>query len=726
MPTPSTSPVNLAILITTPAGAVLDVTSRAGLDDMGQITFTIERNLHSFRSADASLRFDNGDDFFTELFEDYAPADRWRLEIRRNERTYFRGVLVPGDTIIFDDFDKVVDITFVDERKLMEDVSAEGVARTTTIYITDGAGNTAGATTITLESTTGLFNNDILSSGGETEYTIINVLSATQVVINPALESTLADGTRLLLQTPFHRFKKPEFLIGALLDAAGMVARRIDLTTRPGEFPIISEVSKAKLDASLSNGGADSFVQRNNLLEMSNGLDCFTQDDPEDDWVDTGTSRVTVDWTPYFKYADGEPSLHLQSPTSAPQLDAWDFKPAASTSTQYVAITDNAGAPKTVKIRKRTSTDGVIWSGLSDVVTLASGSANGYHSIASLDYDPVRNLIYWSWMELSPGTLKEFGIYDLNTSTKTVKSTTTFLKGLRYSREVDYCIGGVQTVVGFFPNTSRVQAWRGQNLLYDRDAGWDLEDGPNFHTARFFNGAWYVAGGAFSIGNLFITKDEWQTHTMLEISDGTPELTICNNSVRIRGATFEPVVTDRIFILADAFVGVVDYADFSDMSVSEALDEIAVLINGVFRLDRQGVPVFSMRAPADPGNATILDGKLTAKNRSGLWVETYDKVTCTGQQSVEASVGDSTGPARELSISCRLASSIAVASGIAAAALDFFGRRRMLIRASAPDDDELEIELMDAASLDGRSFLFYEIQVTLPTFEIDFSLLENT
>jgi hypothetical protein len=711
--------------LTSPAGVSLDVTSRVSLDDLGELNQVVERNLHAFRVGDMSVVLEDGDGSLAEMFAGVSIQDRWRMTVERDGTPLFSGIVIAGETVGIDQRQRTLSLVCVDQTRLLDDVSAATVARATTLYITAGT-NTAGSDTLTLTSTAGLFNLDEIQTGPRDTYTVRQVINATQVHVDPVLTATLAAGVDVKLITPFHRYKKPADLIGLLLDAGGVTSRRVDLAGDPSETPVLSE-SNLNLHPMDFSFFAAQFLQKGGKLVMGfNASGMGEQAEPSDDWT-ASADGPWVDWNPYRTQAEGEPTTHLKSnATTGNENLGWDFQASPAASTMYIMVVDNVSGTKTVKIRKRTSTDGGnVWSALSDVVTLHSGSAVGYSPFCNLDYDSTRNLVYYSFMELAGGTVLQTGFWDVGGAAKTVISSAFFLKGLRYSKEADRVIGVYQTNVGGLPQVARVLTYRGGLLLSDHTSTWGVEDFPNFKHATFFGGSWYCIGGAISGTMLYISPDDFATFTAILLSNlgtGQGYATVVNGTVRIYapGGTFGQYV----YVLAPSFLGVVGYADFTERSVLTALDDLAVLLNAVFYVDEDGVATFLLRRRLDPGDPISFEGLVSEEQESPIWVESYDFVEVTGAESVTGSAGSKGSKSRNLSVDNQLCRTAAICSSVALALFRYYGVDRTVLSVEAADEFG-KLHLMDPVLYRGRTWDLYEFSRALGTYEMSAQLLEQ-
>jgi hypothetical protein len=165
-----------------PLPAPLDITEYAKLDGLGSINRAVERDLLSFKTGDATLKFRNFKGFFDDLFAFFGPTDRWQLRLFRRNEIQFWGILLGAGSIKFDRKAREVEMTAYGLTRHLQDTSAESVQRTFAASIYPTIAINPGNTTLTLNDTTGLLPGDTLHITSETaaeDYVVKRVISAT-------------------------------------------------------------------------------------------------------------------------------------------------------------------------------------------------------------------------------------------------------------------------------------------------------------------------------------------------------------------------------------------------------------------------------------------------------------------------------------------------------------------------------------------------------------------
>lgn len=717
--------------LVSPSGQRYDVTDRVPLDGLASISLLIERNLHQFRAGDCSLMLDDGDGFFTELFKDVESTDRWKLTIDRDGARHFAG-LIPGiDSIRFTKKDRLCEITALDLSKGLEDVPSDPVARPAEIYAL-GADVAVSNTTITLNSTAGLFNTDrfSLSEDGVTEeFTISLVLNSTQVLVtqgaaNPFTFPTASNpGATVLLTTPFYRFKTPSFLVNALLDEAGNLinGRVVDASAPFQGTPIFSEVTTEGLP---SLAVPTAFLQKAAKHLARVGSAVFDQLTPESDWVPAGTDRNWIDWSPYRTQAEGEPATFATVPVGTdPEVLGVDFTPGALVVYQ-VAV--DSGDTSLVVLNKFTSADGFTWAGPTLVATLGDMPFPFEMHFAGGDYDSIRNRVYYSW----DGDLgAEFGYWDVAGATKVILDTTgrrqvTGRGNVRFSKEFD-------GVVVYNSSDKVVEIWRGSVIIFAYSGGFASSWGIKF--TRFFNGAWYSASYPQSVPSVLFSNDNFQTVQQVILA-GQPagagtsrHLTVVNGTVRVvvRAAPDSGTTAiARYYVAASTDEWTIAYADFGGQSVINSLDDMAIVLNAVFFVDTQGVAHFHPRRSDSGAEVKVLDDLILESEEEPIWQELYDYVEFTLPDGSIASAGQKTSVSRNLTVDVQLVSSSVVALSVAQTIYDFFSKKRRHKTLELFDDGTV-YSMLQRVRIDGTDWLVYSVDRDLLGYELRMEVIEK-
>jgi len=710
-----------------PDGTRHDVTDRTAVEGLSRLTIAIERNLHDFRAGDLSVTFDDGDGFFTDLFAILEPSDRWKLNVDRDGARHFSGVIPGIDSIRFDKKEFTVEVTALDLSKLLEDISADVVSRDPEIYVL-GADVAASATTVTLNSTAGLYNGDTLSltsDATEEQVTIALVTSGTQVTLTQATSNAFTAATTVvLLVTRFFRYKTPEYLINALIDAAGdlLSGRSIRLAAAPSNLPIFSDVSTNRL------GGTtvpNSWTQKGSNHFARIGSASFEQTEPAEDWTSVIPDRQWIDWTPYRTQAQGEPATFaIPPPALAVFTDQFAFDYTVGAFVAY-DVSAPIGFPQFVELNKWTSADGITWSGKTLVATLVDVGIGNTAGSSGCDFDPIRNRVYYEWRS-DIGT-QEFGYWDVAGATKVVLDGTE-RRGqsgnIRYSREYDGLLVYNET-------QDALEIWRDSEVLITYSGQFAKAWYPK-HT-RYLNGAWYNVAYPQGVPSVLFTRDDFETVSQIKLAgkptSGTSarRITIVDGSIRIAvnanpDAGSSPQA--RMFIGADIFAGVIPYANFEGQSLIGALDELAILLNAAFFVDAEATAHFVLRVLDSGAEVKDIEDLVTDRVDEPIWLELYDYVEFKLPDGEVATAGQQTSISRNLSVEIQLVASFAVATAAAEYLLGFFQRRRKHSTVGLEDDGSIYGPL-DRVRLDGIEWLVYSVDRDLANYEVGLEVIEK-
>lgn len=715
--------MDFQLILKSPEGVSYDVTERMSLEDSGTLSLSVERNLHEFRAGDFSVILEDGDGEMAALFEDAEPSDRWDLKFFRDDEPLFLGVVIPVDMVSIDRRNFTVEINAVDLSKALEDVTAETVRRPSTSYALTATA-TAGTNLLTLNTTAGLMNGDELNlfQGLTSEDVVIALVkSSTQVQLTDNTLYTFTSAATVTLSTPYYRARTPAFLIDALLDAAGdrIAGRSVQLTGPTGRVPVFADQSTNLLDQILV---PTSLLQKGGKQFAGFAATSFDQASPETDWGSVAPARNWVDWTPYRTQAQGEPATFANSPSGDPDQYGVDFTPGALVA--YFLDTNGAAL---CRLNKYTSADGVTWAGPTIIATVFSAGAGNTVVGFSGDYDSTRNRFYYV-ARGSAGT-QEFGYYDLSGATdNTISTASTYsLAGtIRYSAEADLLM--LRNA-----KDNHFEAWRDVTKQHDSPVFTSLVL-MDAKQLRFLAGRWIWLGTSRGVPTVFFTDNDFASVLQIPLTEALPpgsstayKATIVNGQFRIalNAVSSSGTVMARYFVGSELFSGIVPYADFTGMSITEALVELAVILNGVYGIDRDGKARFVLR-DLDSGEASVsLDDLIIERSDLPVWQETFDYVEVSAEGGVKGAAGTKTAVSRNLSVSVRLPVSGGVATSIAEYLFRFYSVKRQLVRASFDDADDYPLQLMDPVTLDGNSWLLYQVDRDCGQHQAQAVLLEK-
>lgn len=713
--------------LTAPTGQRYDVTDRVPLDGLATISLLIERNLHQFRAGDIDLTLDDGDGFFSDLFEGIKASDRWHLTVDRDGARHFAG-LVPGiDSIRFKKKDRLCEVHALDLSKGLEDVPSDGVSRPDNIYAL-GANISISNTTITLNSTAGLFNTDrfsVTEDGVSEEFTIALILSSTQVqVTSGAANAFTAAGATVQLVTKFYRFATPNFLVNALLDEAGNLinGRSVDASAPFAGSPIFSEASTQGLP---STAVPNAFLQKAAKHFVRVGSAVFDQLTPDANWASAGTDRQWIDWSPYRTQAEGEPATFATTTGALdPEVLGVDLTPGALV-LYRVAI--NPGDSRQVILNKYTSADGITWAGPSLVSTLGDNLVLGFDMhFASGDYDSVRNRVYYAW----DGDLgSQFGYWDVAGAARVILDTSDARAiaangNVRYSKEFDGLV--------VYNSTQKViEIWRGTSIVLAYSGGLASNWSPK--QTRYFNGVWYTVGYPQGIPSVLFSNDNFANVQQILLAGKpaggvtTRHLTIVNGTVRVvvnAAPNIGTTAIARYYVASSTDQWTIAYADFSGQSLINSLDDIAIVLNAVFFIDAQGVAHFHPRRGDSGTEIKVLDDLILEQEEDPVWLELYDYVEFTLPAGGIASAGQKTSVSRNLTVQVQFVSTDVVAASIATTIHSFFSKERRHLSLELFDDGTV-YNLLDPVRIFGSDWLVYSVDRDLLGFELRMEVIEK-
>ena len=705
-----------------PDGTLYDLTDRLDRESLS-VSLAVERNLHAFTAGDLQVTLEDGDGVVSGLFDGITSADTWRVRLSRDGKPFFLGIAVATDGIGTDRKQFTMELMAVDLSKALDDLQAETVARPSTAYaLTATAGS--GTNLLTMNTTDNLYNGDQLRlslSLAIEEAEIALVLSATQVQLTENLTSSFTSASVVELLTPFYRFKTPEFLVDALLDSAATVisGRNVNLDGPPSRIPIFADQSTNLLD---QVAVPTSLLQKDGKAFVGFAATSFEQATPDAAWASVATARNWIDWSPYRLQSEGEPATFADSPAGNPDEYGVDFTPGSLVA---YFITSPGGNPRRLELQTYTSADGVTWAGPTLHVLLQTLGVGVAWVGWTGDYDPTRNRYYYAGRG-DDGTL-EFGYYDLTGASKVVLSAALHYIALRYSREAD-------AMVALNATENRLEAWRDAAIIY-QSPGYAIGiQAFGIKQARYLDGQWIWTGIDAAIPSVFYSKDSLLTVISIPLTSRLPSGSTTGQRASIVNGQFRVAINGMpstgdakamYYVGAPFFAGVLPYADFSGMSVSEALDELAILMNGIFSVDREGVARFILRE-LDSGSASIaLDDLVLERSDVPIWLETYDYVEVQTADGASGTAGQKTSISRNLEISTQIPISGGVATAVAHYLYDFFSKRRQAMDVELDDAEGLDLQLLDPVSLDGLDWQIYQVDRELADYRASAILIER-
>lgn len=737
-------------------GEVLDVTDYTSLDDIGSINRAIERDLLTLKTGDCTLSFQNDTGFFDDLFNVLTAADVWGLRIYRRGKLRFHGVVIGLGSIIFNRKEEMVEVTAYGLNKLLDLTDASLVKRTIADMTVTTA--TAGATTMTVNTTAGLLSGDTLhpTDHANSEDVIVKqVTSGTVVSLEAPLVNSYAAGATVSCTTPFYRFKSIEFLVRAVYTESGVAmsilrisgSRFSRLAPTPVNLeglPLTADAHRGMTETVSTIGG------RGGVILGIHNVDDYGQFGPDQAWQVLGLpDKGPYDWSPYyvqgntdagflcFEPDDGSASEGANGDRFHTFWGAIDYMPPAGGSPRRIWGTNVGTFP--LQLRERTTVGGVVYTAATGV-TVPADSGTNYFPILTCEYDPVRNFTYLGWgVDSSGGSNRHFRYRDHGGAAwvdakQGDDSANTGYYGARYVADKDYVL--VLRSTGSHVGPFEICAFRGTARLWKRPfppclIAHDISGNPDFYptrTARFVNGSIYmvfVSGGAVQF---LRTDDEFQTYTMRTLVPATSKtiMMACRVGDTYRIACYKGAAPKGYFVAAPSYAGVVDYADFDGLTGAEALKKLGVLINAIPGVDDNLQGSFIARDLYDPGEVFDLsEDDILERSDTLIWEETarYTKLSGNG---IEVTAGDVAFAAEGIDLESSLLPNEAYAQALCDDYNDFYSvARRFSEQVIGDFEGRIYSPLLRANVPDfGRAFV-YESDDSVADDEITAAWLED-
>lgn len=729
---------------------LIDVTDRTTIEDMGSINRAVDRDLLSFKTGDVSCGFWNEDGYMDDLFALFGVTDRWQLRIFRRGAIQFWGVIIGQGSIKFDKKEKTCEIAAYGLTRMLNDVSAETVARTFTLATLSGI-NSAGATTLNVNSTTNLLPKDIIhlrnaSQSLIEDVTIKYVNSATQVTLESALVNTYAASDLAECTTPFYRYKTVRFLVEELLNAANFPL---------ADYRMSRSIFNTAGPTPISHGGLGTAQEIHSPAAERNGrayivLDTVgtyyqATDRPDADWTqEDATLRPWVDWSRYRKQTDGAPNIILRFPDAVGStLDEWlcgiDNRDATTKYAYRARI--NAGG---VQLQRTSTTDGTTWGAWADFGGVSA--ATGGTDITAIELDQLRGQVY---VQVSDGgvggAVRHTWMYDITGAIWTSVNTDALqANGLRYIPERDYILGsyeatgGALTFVGYRNGVKLFERTAGLPTYIRTGTAVAAGSGYPYTTlgARYLDGKIYFVALYDKAVCQVSTDDDFVTAKIRKIiadsiySGGAFGSRVANAMYWFANSAAS--VTSRAYhVSAPFYAGTVAYADFDGKSAAEALRDLATITNALFFIDDSSQAHFIARDLYDPGSVTPLDADSSADDRRDMsriddkvWEETVSYVEVSGG-GFSAVGGLANFAASGLSVDSALIPNEAFAQALADAFYAFYGRLRSFVEMDVRDSDGTIYRPLDRKTLGGIRYLVYESDHNLVDDSVALQLLED-
>jgi len=732
----------------------IDVTAYCHREGFGSVNRALERDLLSFKTGDMTLTMRNADGYFDDLFHFFLPTDQWSLRVYRRGDVQFWGVVIGKGSITFDRKAEECEITAYGLTKILDETSADGVSRGIADMTVTTA--TAAATTMTLNTTAGLLTGDVLHVTNNLvseDVTVKYVASATVVNLVAALSNTYASGSPVVLTTQFYRYKTVEFLVRELFAAASIPVADLRLTDSQFRSAAPTPFSHGNLGTArvLLSGGCE------RLGRIYANLDTLgpyyqTLGEPDSDWTnEDATSRPWIDWSRYRKQSEGAPDVILRAPDIIGTAYSEAFGLGVDNRTATKKLYRCRNSATNIILEETTSADGTTWAAWATTSTFAFAGGSSTTGTGA-EFDPVRNMVYVHvWDIAGAGYVLYSYVYDVAGASWTTISggASPGYYGFRYVPEDDYTLAVYGTML---TAPTAIAAFRGSAVLWSRTLPTFLENINSTtqdsilptgattlgnihaltHGARWINGAVYMIGFRDSEVYILWSRDAFVTVSYSSI--GEPgQATGAAIPSRVNGAYYfwlyaiaSPTAAEKkYYIAAPFFAGVVDYADFEDSSVADALKKLSVLVNAVFWVDDDLQGHFVARDLYDPGQVVDVGDRVMEKSETLVWDETAQFATASGG-GVEATSGDDSFSSEGIELSTDLLPNEAYAQALADDYYSFYSQHRKSADVSIHDVDGRIFQPLDRITLGGpERFLVYESDHNLTDDTVNMTLLED-
>ena len=728
-------------------GEVIDITSRVPRDGFGTINRAVERDFLSFKTGDLTLTVRNHDGYFDDLFAFFTPTDVWGMRVYRRGEIQFSGCIIGLGSIIFDKKAKTVEFTIYGLTKLLDLTSAAGVSRNVSAMTwTSGSG-----TSMVVNSTTGLLTGDTLHIGGlnAEDVTVRSVQSATSILLEAALTASHTAGDPVTLETPFYRYKTPEFLVNALFAEAGIGMAQLSISgsflIRPAPTPVnvggLDLGTYAPVSPPVQKDG-NRFQHLNNAGGL--GKSFYQSDSTFDgDWtLDDTTAQPWVDWSRYYvtqptntprlraRGIPGQTSVGLLENASAVHACGYDFQSIAGSGRHFNLHTV---AGNTV-LRINTTVDyGTTWAAGSDIA-IRAGTIGTWLSVSN-DYDPIRDDAY---IQYNIGGILHSEHVDVGTGTITsiIQSGDglNHYFGFCYIPTLDYTVcmrstdaTGPLTQIAAFRGTT--QLWvRSFPSCYAQQGTVSLTYTYPTQTMRYING-WLlclcISDGAIQF---VASDDEFQTYSVGKLEPDTINGNYYGARVNDGYATvcYSGATVPKSYNIAiPGELGTIKYADFTDMSVGEALKLLAVFANALFWIDDDLQGHFVSRDLYDAGAVQDITNRVKERSDTILWEQTSQWTSLTGND-IAVTSGDQAFAVDGIELESSLLPNECFAQALVDSYQTFYSKQRQYSELEVHDVDGRIYRPLDRVMLDGiLRCLVFESDHALTDDSVTLTVLED-
>lgn len=580
------------VTLITPDGAEYDITWRTQ-DGSVVLHESIDYLLTEIAHDDMDLDLDDRDGFLQGLFKGVDAGDVWQVRLQRETgiagrwETLFVGILDLPESIREQPLKKLISMQAFSQSKLLENASAEAVRRNIAQLTVDAAG-----TVVTYVSGGFGVEFGFLQPGDSitiTNYTTTETRIVSDVVDLTTLHTTVAfpvsfDNAVMTLDTPYMRNLTVAQLVARLFNAAGITDQAIDAGTGPRFSSPVAQpinaggISPSLLPVSLAAYGSPQKVR----VLLTDGTQCdFANfvDGPTvstggpvycggDSWPHAGGVDVGI-ITRNGKYDNGE--------------QCWDYN-----NVEWYVLQNVSGAPVTpppptvrqLRVRSWANSAGTGFPTHEGIIDgdLSVGFGTNAWLYSYLDHE-AGGKVWCSFKRRLGGPGEGVSTYDPATDAVAVVRTDASGQ-LRFVRGA--MLPGVtgSGVMVFYNLTSR------KLEFYDSASAIILATiDPPPGDVRLWTFRWYED---LQLACVLVHYNDqtrlygWNTPDMSQAFDhvvaATQSVVPFLTGLVLDGVTYPfGYAGGNYFVLANSLVGVIPYADFSELSVQAALKDLALL-----------------------------------------------------------------------------------------------------------------------------------------------------
>ena len=649
LPLVDQAPERVAVILEAPSGQLLDVTDRVA--SVRQVTEELEEDAGQLVHDDLDLELRDRDGLVRSFLRGAGPGQEWVVRVyqrlleqrRRPWCTLFAGLLDVPFSIQVDRRAATVRLQVFSYSKALDLVSAEQVRRAFDFTTASGSGST-----VTVDGTTtnvAVGDELELNVGGSPTYagTVTAIASGTQLTVSPALNATYVS-VPSEITTPYYRQRSVQFLVDQVLEAAGI--KRFEIVsgnpaTSAAPFPqaVVLEGVDGGAAADISSAAALSLVQVGSAIRWYRlGEGFSSSSDLTGDWTQgaTGNTAAVLDWRPYL---DAEPGSLISGPVDG---NGYTYHPDYTRGDYWRLLV--SGTTRQAELNGTTTVD-LELGAPSDVNAVGFGG--------NVAHEPSLDRLWFCYPTSNLGSGGHLGFVDRDDSDNVVTlDTSVEFQGLALLRRA-----GV-----VFVETEN--DWR----FYSIDGGLQaaIDNTPRITFASYVREVGnLIAVPYFSSGAINVRFLDRSLNTVADVVaiDGASE---ANVKVAVwqpsADATERLVIAthDELRVLSTEFEGVIDYADFDDLTAADAMSEFAALLGSWFQVDASRSAAFVARtAVGSPSTLQVreLEAPIAATETPFPVASYATQVTVSGQAAdgsgFEVVRGNPAPGARDLELESR-------------------------------------------------------------------------